>query len=713
MKNRLLILVALTSAANNIASASEVFKLEKVQFTATRSEREEKFIPASTSTITKDEIKFERMFNLSEPLQEVSGVNAETRNNGYDVRLIIRGGGLNAPFGIRQINILLDGVPITDPDGLTRLDFVNPLLVDQIDIVKGPNSTMYGANAIGGVVNFVTKPVWEVRGQNYKVGFGNYNTRLLNATYSSKYKDKFFYYIDYTRQQSDSFREWNKYSSDRVSFKTGYILNETSSLESFFNYSKADLQLPGAVTKEQFERNPYVQYPENNWIRSGRYSEIYFMNIKCTGNVSDSFSIKPIFYVQKWSHYHPVTGQINEADSKVYGTDITSEFKHKISWIPGTLVFGFQLQKDDYNSERFEYRDIYRDPRNRNLFYTLTDRKGELLRDQNNDILKYGFFLQETLRPSDKVLIDAGIRYDTVEFDLKGTRYKEMNIRDGTYQTLQRPVYSEQKFDFKEWSPRLGILYSLDKKTNLFFSFSKGFQTPQWGQLEENPNLRNTVATQYEIGLKSSDRDIYNINLSMFYIKSKNEIVRSIQDNISTFLNAGETSKKGLEIDGRYKMLDSDVAGTVYIGGAYTYSDFIYERYFEVIRFFNPATRRTEQVLLDRSNNRIEYIPKHKYTVSVYYFHPSGFRAKVDTNTWGEYYIDAANSEKYKGYEFVTNVAVHYEKKHYDIGISVYNLFDKKYSIETTKSWTSPTQGVVRMVPGAPRTYFASLNIRF
>lgn len=107
---------------NLLAQAEEVLKLDKVQFTATKSEREEKETPASTATITKEELKFERGFNLSESLNEVSGVNAETKNGGYDVRLIIRGGGLNAPYGIRQINVLLDGVPITDPDGMTRLD---------------------------------------------------------------------------------------------------------------------------------------------------------------------------------------------------------------------------------------------------------------------------------------------------------------------------------------------------------------------------------------------------------------------------------------------------------------------------------------------------------------------------------------------------------------------------------------------------------------
>ncbi|MFN3472321.1 MAG: TonB-dependent receptor plug domain-containing protein, partial [Aquificaceae bacterium] len=113
---------SLPLALFSLAFAEE---LPEVSVTATRTEREVKDIPASIQVIGKEKIEQKPMFNLQDALSGTPGVNITSRNQGYDARLIIRGAGLKAPFGIREIMVLLNGVPITDPDSLTRLDFVD------------------------------------------------------------------------------------------------------------------------------------------------------------------------------------------------------------------------------------------------------------------------------------------------------------------------------------------------------------------------------------------------------------------------------------------------------------------------------------------------------------------------------------------------------------------------------------------------------------
>lgn len=695
MKSKLFVATMLSLAL--ISKAEDVFKIDKVQFTATKSEREEKEIPAGTATITKEELKFERGFNLSESLNEVSGVNADTKNGGYDVRLIIRGGGLTAPYGIRQINVLLDGVPITDPDGMTRLDFVNPQLIDQIEIVKGPNSTLYGANAIGGVVNFITKPVWEVQGLKLKFGYGDYVTYLANLLYGNSYKGKLFYYVDITRRSSESWRQWNEFKSTQASFKIGYIFDHNASVESYFSYTKADLQLPNSLTKQQFETDPTKQYKENVWIHSGRYSEIYFFNTKYQNQLTDSFTIKPLFYIQKWHHYHPVTGLINDGGSKVFGTDFITELKHKLFGINATLISGFQIQYDDYNADKYTYADVAKDGTGK-ILYTLSDRKGDLAETNKNKILKYGFYAQETLKPTNKLLIDLGLRWDTVKFDLNQTTYISYDYASGRYKTSNPPQIFDKTTSFRAWSPRVGISYGISDVVNVYGSFSTGFQTPQWSQLTQNPNLKNAKSYQYEVGFKAVKDDEFSLNTAFFFIDSRDEIIRVIDGQLTTYANAGKIHKKGVEVDGRFK-----IAKGLYVGGSYTFSDFIYKDYKEVK--YNPTLRRN--VEYDRSGNRLEYIPKHKYTLYLYYFNPLGFKAKVDTNTWGEYYTNPANTGKYKGYEFLTNLYLGYERKNFEIGFSVYNLTNKKYAMEVTEDSNTPYK------PGAPRTWFVSASYRF
>ncbi len=678
---------------NLFANAEEILKLEKIQFTATKSERPEKETPAGISTITKEELKFERGFNLSESLNEISGVNADTKNGGYDVRLIIRGGGLTAPYGIRQINVLLDGVPITDPDGLTRLDFVNPQLVEQIEIVKGPNSTLYGANAIGGVVNFITKPVWKTQGFNFKAGYGDYTTYLLNLLYGNNINKKTFFYIDLTKKYSESWREWNKFKSDQASLKLGHIFDDSSSVETYFNYSKADLQLPNRLTKQQFDTDPSKQYKENRWINSGRYSEIYFFNVKYENQITDNFSIKPLFYVQKWSHYHPVTGIINDGGSKVFGTDFITEYKHSLFGIKSSLVSGFQFQYDKYDADKFTYKDVQTD-RSGKILYTLSDRKGDLAETDNNKIYKLGFYAQETLRLN-KFLIDLGIRWDKVNFDLDQNTLITYNYSTNKY--TSNPSIFKKSLSFYAVSTKVGISYAITKDTNIYTSFSSGFQTPQWSQLTQNPNLKNAKSYQYEFGTKTV-KDNMTLNTAFFFIDSKDEIISVVDGSYVTYANAGRIYKKGVELD-----LKFEAVSNLFIGGSYTYSDFIYKDYKE--NKYDPILRR--YIEYNRSNNRLQYIPKHKYTIYAYYFHPSGFKAKIDTNTWGEYYTNAANTDKYKGYEFLTNLALSYEKKIFEVGLSIYNLTNKKYAVEVSGDSNTP------YVPGSPRTYFAYFNLKF
>lgn len=134
---------------------AQSFQLEEVSVTATRTERKTEDVLSSVKVVGKEKIKERRMFNLQEALNGVPGLFIQSRNQGYNTRLIIRGSGLQAPFGVRQIMIMLNGVPITDPDSLTRLDFVDTQLIKSIEVNKGPNPP-WGVNAAGGVINVQT-----------------------------------------------------------------------------------------------------------------------------------------------------------------------------------------------------------------------------------------------------------------------------------------------------------------------------------------------------------------------------------------------------------------------------------------------------------------------------------------------------------------------------------------------------------------------------
>jgi iron complex outermembrane receptor protein len=231
-------------------------ELKEVSVTATRTERKTEDVPASVSVIGKEKIQEKPMLNLYDALQGVPGVNITSRNQGYDTRLIIRGAGLKAPYGVREIMILLNGVPITNPDSLTRLDFVDTSLIERVEVVKGPNSTLWGVNASGGVINVITKSPFERKGGFIKLSFGDYNTQNHNLYYSTPIGKGFYLGFNASRRQSDnSWRPWNKFWTNQITLQPSYMFENGDTWENYVSYTKASLQLPGSLVVRPSKRN--------------------------------------------------------------------------------------------------------------------------------------------------------------------------------------------------------------------------------------------------------------------------------------------------------------------------------------------------------------------------------------------------------------------------------------------------------------------------
>ena len=663
--------------------------LDEVVVTATRTERKSEEVPAGVTTISPEDIKNTKMFGLSEALQGASGVQSETKNGGYDARLIIRGAGLKARYGVREIMVLVDGIPITDPDGFTRLDSVDTSLVDRIDVVKGPNSTLYGANSAGGVINIITKSPFEET-TSVKAGYGSDNTQMYSAVYGKGFGSTSVSLYG-SRKSTDSWRAWNEFSSTQAGLKMGHLVDATTSIEASFNFTKADLQLPGALTKDQFEAD-ITQPTTEQWRHMGRYSDVYSASVKYTAR-REAWELKPLLYYQHWTHYHPVTGLINDGGADILGTDIQGDRKHRIGGMDGVFTVGVAGQADRRNSERYIYRDVQLSGTGR-ILYTLSDVAGMLAEEGSDDVTKWGVYAQESLRPTDRWIIDAGARYDHVHFDIHNQIYQEYSYALGRY--VANTATEDVSKNFSALTPRLGIVYKASSIVHVYGNVSAGFQTPQSSEITENPDLKPLTAYNYETGLKARFEKGHNVDLSVFRIDVKDEIVQTaLPGNQTTYSNAGKTEKTGVEAAGSF----IPVKGAE-IGGSYTYSHFKYKDFTEPVSGTN----------YDRSGSWLPYVPWHQYSIFGMYRHASGFKVRLDTNTWGRYYIDNANSALYDGYQFVTNGLIGYEKDGLNVSFDVYNIFDKRYAMEVTKEATSTTE---KYRPGAPRSWLVRMSYAF
>ncbi|MBI5695480.1 MAG: TonB-dependent receptor [Nitrospirae bacterium] len=667
-------------------------RLDALVVTATRTGRTTEEVPAAVTAVTKEEIKDNRMFGVSEALTGIAGVQSETKNGGYDSRLIIRGAGLKARYGVREIMILLDGVPITDPDGMSRLDFVDTSQVESIDVVKGPNSTMYGANAAGGVINIMTKSPFEET-KSAKAAYGSENTQIYNLNYGNRIGGTYIS-ASGSRRSTDSWREWNRFSTNQGSLKVGRMFDDGTTLEAAASYTRAYFQLPGSLTKQQFD-DDISQRTEEPWRHSVRNSEIVHASVRLDTELG-RVRLKPMAYFESWSHYHPVTGIINDGEANVYGADVQADVSHRLLGGDATFSVGGAAQVDDSEGEKFAYKDYVTGFGGR-IKYTTSNVKGTLAEKDKDTTAKWGVFVQESVRPTDRLILDAGVRYDQVRFDIDDQIFQEFNYATGKYAAKLATVKRGKTYD--NVSPRLGVVYRLADFLHMYGNISTGFQTPQSSELSLNPDLKPMTVINYETGLKARSGSGHSADLSVFYMTNSDEVVQTVEaGGQSTYSNAGKTDKFGVEFSG-----SATVASGLVLGGAYTYSDFKYRKFEEPVRV------GVITVLMDRAGNRLPYVPPHQYSAYVNYRHPSGFKCRVDSYTWGRYFVDNANTEKYRGYCLLTNALVGYERAGFDLTFSVNNIFDRRYAMEVTKD----TAGKVLYKPGAPMTWMLMATYNF
>jgi iron complex outermembrane receptor protein len=199
-------------AAAKAKAADDSMNLDEVSVTATREERPTLDVPQAIAVIGKDRLDSAAVFNVKDAIVGTPGVLVDSKNGGYDARLIIRGAGLRASYGIREIMFLRDGVPLTDPDSLTRLDWVDTQDIERIEISKGPGN-LYSPGSAGGAVQIFSRSVFDPTPDGGNVGRGSFerwNLHLRSSTRGERWATALSASI---RNDDNGWRTWNRFDT--------------------------------------------------------------------------------------------------------------------------------------------------------------------------------------------------------------------------------------------------------------------------------------------------------------------------------------------------------------------------------------------------------------------------------------------------------------------------------------------------------------------
>jgi vitamin B12 transporter len=323
-------------------AAADVKQIDPVVVTATKVETPQSQLGAAVSIVTEDEVRTYHYSGIEEALRNVPGVEIQRSGSlGKTTSIKIRGA------GAEQVVVLVDGMRVSSPTlGLTELADLTLDGIDRVEIVRGPQSTLYGADAIGGVVNIITKKGQGPPQGSVWVEGGSYGTIREQANVQGSYGG-FNYNVSASRY--DTRGQFDNDDSDlsSVNGRIGYDFPWKGELSLTGRYSKLNLDLPVFSTTPRTVFDPNAQ----------SQSETYFYTLAYRQPILDWWDVR-VRYGQWWNNAGfrnlPPPGSfttISQIDTRRQEAEVVTSFRIG-SW--NTLTLGYENRAEQgYNRATF------------------------------------------------------------------------------------------------------------------------------------------------------------------------------------------------------------------------------------------------------------------------------------------------------------------------------------------------------------------------
>lgn len=438
--------------------------------------------PVSVEKIDEEDIEKKNAHNVADLLRDISGVNFTDHGGPAGSKTIsIRGSGSD------QVLILVDGQEINNPQ-TARVD-LSQLPIDQvkkIEVLKGPSSALYGANALGGVINITTKSGSEEPSLTMEMGIGSFKTQDYNLTYRGSTED-LKYNLTVTKKKSDGYRENPENDSldqENIFTRFDYELNQNSSLLASLQYNNSDKGSPGSLTWQTPN-----SYQDDKDIRFNLQWEKQMedRDMKLAAYYQDHERIKDTPKISSHSEHNIERNEIEFSQTSYYSNHI--------------LTYGLESKKEKVESNE--------------------------IKNNSAEVLNKALFMQDEWEIISPLKLTLGGRYDDHE------EYgSEFSPRLGTVYNINSKINLHASISEAYRAPTLDDLYG-----------DYSGMTPYEG----NPNLKPENAIAYETGIRYSNNDLKG-ELNLFKRDVDDLIKYTKIDGVGTMINLSSAKFLGGEI---------------------------------------------------------------------------------------------------------------------------------------------------------------------
>jgi iron complex outermembrane receptor protein len=702
--------------------------------------------PAGQTETTIDRSQWDNRpaVTVSDVLRESPGISVKQGNGPRDIGISIRGSNARNGFGIRNIVIFDDAFPVTQPDGLSRSDLIDPRAYGAIDVIRGPSSALYGNYATGGALNFRTRPGGTIDGIEYGVdggSFGYLNNYLAAGQKVGNFEASLFA----SDARGDGFIGNSWFSTQTTNFLATLQATPDDRFTVKLINNNLDTRLPIRSSLNQFYQNPFQQGCAtgatailgcgtvtlfNNGFNAaagtdketavqaglGRNDRRTIVGGRWEHDFDNTTTWRNQFVFDDRNISQPTgsTSAIGDFPSYNYMSDVTR--RGEILGMDSTTFIGGW------------YNTLVASSDTRNVMPGGYGTLGRLSSNVFSDTSNYGVRAREELKLTPALTAVAGIGWETTNLKGVNTAYTYTGAAGVTTTAL-----TTADSQFQNTAPELALLYKLNSEWLFRARAATGYGTPQVGNLFVLPSGLSGNNTQlttqknlgYDLGFDWTPNNTLKLSATGFYEFFRNELVSQATPlaGISYTFNAPRSEHRGVELAADWKFLPG-----WRFTAAYTYLDEIYTEYTENIT--NGAV-----FSFNRVGNKIPGISPNELTTRLGYDEMSGplagLGAFVEVQWKDSFYMDNANLLKAPGYELV-NLNVHYKTdlasgyfKSLSMYLEVRNLFDRTYVASANNIGNSVTGAGVQnpasvlanttgsIYAGSPRAFVAGMKVAF
>lgn len=689
MKIRALILSLFASSS---AFADEIKQLSPTVVTATRYETNSFDLPLSIDAVTGSEIRDARTgANLSEIAPRIPGVVINYRSTAaQELTISTRGFGARSQFGVKGIRIYADGIPLNSADGQGQAGSINLDTLGQIEFLRGPFSALYG-NSSGGVVQAFTRDGAKDPTITVGASSGTWNTNKQSITYEGQ-AGPVNYILNTYQYVSDGYRDFSQYRRDNFNGKISYQFNPDTKFTFVGNYmDQPYTNDPNALTPDQYASNSRAAGSNAVSTNSRLYRVNSYGGIIIDHNLTEKDTLRFMAYSGSRSNLqYLTTSAASEIIRDTEGFDFRWSRKDLFLDRPLNFTAGLAYDSMDDVRSRYSYISGVKYP----IGYRPTNRQ-EVQKAFNLDQ-----YIQASYEPNDKLLVIAGLRRSRVNIQNNDLFFGETS--DMTINGSPTPIDSTGQVTYTNTSPVAGVTFKVTPTLNIYANYGRGFETPTFAETTYSsastgagPNLSMvpSKSKNYEIGLKAFVTSNTRVNVALFKVDTKNEIVvvanNSSQNQYDSIAN---TERKGIEFS-----LDSRLPYNFNFYQTYTYLDS------EFKNSFSNYVGSTRTSVLE--GNRLAGVYKNTAYTELSWKYPAyNFSSAIENIYYSDVHGYDSNASANKAEAFsIVNLRASLKQSYSNWNFSEFvradNIFDEKYvgNVRVNNSAT--------FEPGAPRNY--------